>query len=139
MDEVSPTISSKTLLTSMNSKAWSIAQQILDTILRYKSPIPKDNIDRSDEGAIKFLAIVYKAVKAQQPVRMVLPAFPFKSPNTQSKVLGTLPDKGEDVALARLNGMCAAIQEIYDPGARLIVVSDGVVYNGELRNSHHTV
>ncbi|KAI2601828.1 Pyoverdine/dityrosine biosynthesis protein-domain-containing protein [Hypoxylon sp. NC1633] len=60
---------------------------------------------------------------------MCLPAFPFKSPNTSTKVLGRLPDKAEEFALAHLNGLCAAIGDIYAPGARLMIVSDGLVYN----------
>lgn len=134
MDDYSAPNKSPILSYTLNSQVWTASQRILDVIFRYKSPVPKDTIDRSDEGAIKSLAIIYKTVKAQQPVRMALPAFPFKSPNAQSKVLGILPDKAEDVALAHLNGMCAAIKEIYDPGAMLIIVSDGLVYNGNLEN-----
>ncbi|PVH97869.1 Clavaminate synthase-like protein, partial [Periconia macrospinosa] len=62
---------------------------------------------------------------------MVLPAFPFKSPNSTTKVLGNTPDKAEETALAHLNGLCSAIGEVYSPGACLVVVSDGLVYNGK--------
>ena len=106
------------------------SQRILDVILRYKSPHPKDAPDRSDEGALKFLSLIYRAVKNMEPVRLVLPAFPFKSPNSSVKVLGNLPDKAEDIALAHLNGLCAAIGDIYPPGSVLTIVSDGLVYNG---------
>lgn len=123
----------KTTPYNLHSDAWITSQRILDILFRYKSSVPKDTVDRSDEGAIKSLSTVYRAVKAEQPVRMVLPAFPFKSPNTKFKVLGTLPDKAEDVALAHLNGMCVAIQEIYAPGAKLVIVSDGMVYNGNIK------
>ncbi len=61
---------------------------------------------------------------------MCLPAFPFKSPNTSTKVLGRLPDKAEEFALAHLNGLCAAIGDVYPPGAKLMIISDGLVYNG---------
>ncbi|KAF9697143.1 hypothetical protein EKO04_005067 [Ascochyta lentis] len=115
------------------------SQHILDVILRYKSPLPKDAPDRSDEGALKFLGLIYRAVKNSEPVRMVLPAFPFKSPNSSVKVLGALPDKAEDVALAHLNGLCAAIEDMYPPGAILTIVSDGLVYNDLLGVPDHTV
>ncbi|OAK97477.1 hypothetical protein IQ06DRAFT_327855 [Phaeosphaeriaceae sp. SRC1lsM3a] len=105
------------------------SQDILHIIYRYKCPLPNNITDRSDEGTLTFLSIIYRAVKAKRPVRMVLPAFPFKSPNSKAKVLGELPDKAEDVSLAHLNSMCAAIKEIYQPGAQLVVVSDGLVYN----------
>lgn len=107
------------------------SQRVLDVILRYKSPLPKDAPDRSDEGALRFLGLIYRAVKNSEPVRMVLPAFPFKSPNSSIKVLGALPDKAEDIALAHLNGLCAAIKDVYSPGAVLTIVSDGLVYNGK--------
>lgn len=68
---------------------------------------------------------------------LCLPAFPFKSPNTQSKVLGKLPDKGEEFALAHLNGLCLAVKDIYEPGAELVIISDGLVYNGELPPASH--
>lgn len=118
--------SSQQLLTG----AMDTSQRILDIILRYKSPPPRSSPDRSDEGALKFLGLIYRAVKNGEPVRMILPAFPFKSPNSSVKVLGTLPDKAEDVALAHLNGLCAAIGDVYPPGSILTIVSDGLVYNG---------
>lgn len=135
VDDFSLSPMSKILSARAHLDAWLVSQQILDVVLRYKSAVPKDTVDRSDEGAIKALSNIYNAVKAQKPVRMVLPAFPFKSPNSQSKVLGPVPDKAEEVALAHLNGLCAAIQDIYEPGAKLVVVSDGVVYNGKAEKS----
>jgi pyoverdine/dityrosine biosynthesis protein Dit1 len=114
----------------IRTEAMDTSQRILDVILRYQSPLPKDAPNRRDEGALKFLGLIYRAIKKNEPVRMVLPAFPFKSPNSDAKVLGNLPDKAEDVALAHLNGMCAAIEDIYSPGAILTIVSDGLVYNG---------
>ncbi|XPS73903.1 hypothetical protein M3J07_006024 [Ascochyta lentis] len=125
--------------TYLRSNAMETSQHILDVILRYKSPLPKDAPDRSDEGALKFLGLIYRAVKNSEPVRMVLPAFPFKSPNSSVKVLGALPDKAEDVALAHLNGLCAAIEDMYPPGAILTIVSDGLVYNDLLGVPDHTV
>jgi pyoverdine/dityrosine biosynthesis protein Dit1 len=58
------------------------------------------------------VAIVYRAVKNKEPVRMVLPTFPFKSPNSNTEVLGALPDKAEEISLAHLNGLCAAVNDI---------------------------
>ena len=61
---------------------------------------------------------------------MVLPAFPFKSRNRDGKVLGRLPDLGEDIGLARLQTLCDDITRIYPRGAEITIVSDGIVYNG---------
>ena len=106
------------------------ASEILSVISRYELKKTDKVLSRADEGAIKFLAMIYTQVKSEKPIRMCLPAFPFKSPNTQSKVLGRLPDKAEEFALAHLNGLCAAIGDIYPPGAELTIISDGLVYNG---------
>ncbi|KAL6704707.1 hypothetical protein ACN47E_007989 [Coniothyrium glycines] len=127
------------MLNLLDHEDLSVSQKILETIFRYRSPLPNGLVDRSDEGALRFLSIIYNAVKAQKPVRMVLPAFPFKSPNTDDKVLGTLPDRAEIVALAHLNGLCAAIEDVYAPGAILVIVSDGIVYNDLLGVPDHIV
>ncbi|PWY85436.1 hypothetical protein BO83DRAFT_328707 [Aspergillus eucalypticola CBS 122712] len=78
-------------------------------------------------------------IRAKQPIQMILPAFPFKSPNRENKVLGSLPDKGEEISLAHLNGLCAAIGDVYDYGAKLTIVSDGLVYNDILGVSDRDV
>ena len=67
---------------------------------------------------------------ARSRVEACLPAFPFKSTNKVYKVLGTLPDKAEELALERLNSICVRVKEIYIPGARITIISDGITYNG---------
>ncbi len=64
----------------------------------------------------------------QLPIHFVLPAFPAKSPNT-AKVLGKLPDLGEEVALVTLQTMCKEIQSIYPPGAMITICSDGRIFS----------
>ncbi|KAK6848812.1 pyoverdine/dityrosine biosynthesis protein [Apiospora arundinis] len=92
------------------------------------------------ESNTKFLEHIAASISnGRQPIRMCLPAFPFKSPNTATKVLGRLPDKAEEFALAHLHGMCAAIQDIYEPGAKLTIISDGLVYNDLLGVSDRDV
>lgn len=80
--------------------------------------------------AEKFIDQIERSTAQHEPVFMVLPAFPFKSANKSTKVLGTLPDKGEEVALKHLNSLCDDIAKVYKHGARLYIVSDGLVYNG---------
>lgn len=92
-----------------------------------------EHIDNQDFSAL-FLPIVAGHVKNNAPIKLVLPAFPAKSPNRVNKVLGALPDLGEELALAHLDGMCKAIAEFYGPGAEVHIASDGIVYSG--RNSY---
>ncbi|KAL9618951.1 MAG: hypothetical protein Q9160_006415 [Pyrenula sp. 1 TL-2023] len=107
--------------------------KILNIIYKYrltKSPFTSNNAnDRWAEGTPKFLQTIQKYVRTREMLKMCLPAFPFKSCNKKFKVLGALPDKAEEVALTRLNDMCLEIGEIYTPGARLLIISDGLVYN----------
>lgn len=106
--------------------ADALAARILHIIYRYGYPRERE----AQKSNPKFIAQIRGRIEAEEPILMCLPAFPFKSPNTSSKVLGHLPDKGEEFALSHLNGMCAAIEHEYKPGARLMIISDGLVYNG---------
>ncbi|KAJ6155793.1 hypothetical protein N7470_006359 [Penicillium chermesinum] len=81
------------------------------------------------KGLESFIPTVLDRVEKQEPIRMILPAFPFKSPNSRDKVLGTLPDFGDELALAHLNGLCENIGQVYTPGADVYISSDGLVYN----------
>ncbi len=68
------------------------------------------------------------AIQLRQPVDFVLPAFPAKSPNPR-KVLGSLPDMAEQVAINHLQSVCEQIAHVYAPGARIIICSDGRVFS----------
>ena len=121
-------------LGKLDPSGLELSSRILDVIARYR--LHRDaSTTRSAHGAFGFLAQIYSKVVASQPILMCLPAFPFKSPNTSTKVLGRLPDKAEEFALAHLNGLCAAIQDIYPPGGKLMIISDGLVYNGNVSRS----
>ncbi|KAF2137129.1 uncharacterized protein K452DRAFT_322036 [Aplosporella prunicola CBS 121167] len=106
-----------------------IADDVLSVIESYRlraSPFDPKIIPQTRK---KFLPIIQRAVEKRQPVSLTLPAFPFKSPNTEDKVLGVLPDKAEEVSLKYLQGLCDNIKDTYAPGAELTIVSDGIVYS----------
>lgn len=115
--------------THLDMSSVDVASQILAVINRYQLGEHRHST-RSTDGNLKFLAQIYGFVKTNQPLKLCLPAFPFKSPNERDKVLGHLPDKAEEFALAHLNGLCLALEEVYAPGANLRIISDGLVYNG---------
>lgn len=115
------------LPTVVNTAALETSSKILHIIGRYRL---KKSAVAPAKAAEGFLATIYSYVEAGQAVAMCLPAFPFKSPNNSIKTLGRLPDRAEEIALAHLNGICQAIADVYPPGARIIIVSDGLVYNG---------
>lgn len=106
-----------------------MAVEVLKVIESYGVDYEKSG--GSWKGLESFIPIVEEQVKRQEPIRMILPAFPFKSPNCRDKVLGTMPDFAEELALAHLNGLCENIAQVYSPGADVYISSDGLVYNGE--------
>lgn len=61
-------------------------------------------------------------------IEACLPAFPCKSSNTM-KVAGSRPDKGEELALRRLLAFSKMIKEVYEPGIKIWIVSDGHVFS----------
>ncbi|KAF2278852.1 putative pyoverdine/dityrosine biosynthesis protein [Westerdykella ornata] len=91
------------------------------------------------EGLSAFMPIVTKQIKNNEPVQLLLPGFPFKAPNSKDKVLGVLPDLGEELALSHLDSICKNIEEVYEHGAELYICSDGLVYNDLLGVSDEEV
>ncbi|HEV8430629.1 MAG TPA: L-tyrosine/L-tryptophan isonitrile synthase family protein [Pyrinomonadaceae bacterium] len=71
---------------------------------------------------------VRRWIATGQPVHFLLPSFPAKSPNTK-KVLGRLPDMAEEIALRFLENVCAEVKQLYPPGARISICSDGRVFS----------
>jgi len=107
-----------------------LAAPIMDIIQKYGKNISSK--ESPWPGRAKFLPLVESYIMKNEPVQMVLPAFPFKSPNRKDKTLGSLPDLGEELALMHLNGLCESIAELYKHGANVVITSDGLVYNGTL-------
>ncbi|KAI9933125.1 hypothetical protein MW887_007596 [Aspergillus wentii] len=123
--------------TGVTSKSEATAVRILKIIESYGVNFEKTG--ESWKGLDSFIPTVLDQVGKQEPVRMILPAFPFKSPNARDKVLGKLPDLGEELALFHLNGLCENIGSIYEPGANVYISSDGLVYNDILGVPDETV
>lgn len=79
-----------------------------------------------------------KFVERDEQIQFVLPAFPAKSPNRR-KVLGELPDLGEQMALEFLQSLCDHISHFYQPGARITICSDGHVFGDVVGVSDESV
>ncbi|CAD6505333.1 BgTH12-00824 [Blumeria graminis f. sp. triticale] len=110
-----------------------LGDKIIDLLYSY-SPAGK-SVRR-----MEFERLVRSCVSRRESLHLVLPAFPFKSANRTDKVLGDLPDIGEEMALALLNRICTDINNIY-PGSytTVTIVSDGLVYNDILGISDEDV
>ncbi|KAH6603630.1 hypothetical protein Trco_008405 [Trichoderma cornu-damae] len=90
------------------------------------------HISQTDEwdvgGRQYFLQTVKYFTSRGQKIEFCLPAFPCKSSNL-NKVQGVQPDRGEYIALTNLNQFIKHIGEIYSPGAKLWIISDGHVFS----------
>ncbi|KAJ5400494.1 hypothetical protein N7465_010983 [Penicillium sp. CMV-2018d] len=106
-----------------------VPRKVVEVLKRFCLHSSKDG-HQKDIGRV-FESVPEKLkvnITANQPITMVLPAFPWKSPN-QDKVLGYGADLGEEMGLAKLNHLCEEISKVYPYGARLILICDGPVYN----------
>lgn len=108
-----------------------LANKIIELLFVYRRVNNRDENKCSGHCptcANPHLTQVINAISARKPIKLILPAFPGKSPNPE-KVLGYLPDLGETLALKNLESLCQQIKAIYSPGAKLIICSDGRVFS----------
>lgn len=113
--------------TSRIAAPSTTARIVLDRILRRRRVLPGVEAEPSEATRALHLEQVQAFVDAQEPVHLVLPAFPAKAPNPE-KVLGRLPDMGEWLALESLVSLLDDIAEAHRPGAILTICSDGQVF-----------
>ncbi|KAL9057173.1 MAG: hypothetical protein Q9162_002501 [Coniocarpon cinnabarinum] len=112
-----------------------LAENILEVIQRYgqhTTARTDEHGSRAWAGKALFVSKVENQVRARQPVRMILPAFPWKSVNRVDKVISSLPDLGEVLALSRLNQLCQDIKSVYPLGGEVHLATDGLVFDGTL-------
>ncbi|KAK0545657.1 hypothetical protein OC845_005006 [Tilletia horrida] len=88
------------------------------------SPSPSS----SPRGRALFKSTVARSVRRRAAVSFVLPAFPCKTSNLE-KVSGTLPDKGEELALRTILTFLDKVDAVYEHGAVFHIVSDGHVFS----------
>lgn len=118
-------------ISQTKSTTKGTAEKILTHIMGYRR-IAKKN--RGCANAMcqactaQHLPNIVSAIEKNHPIHFVLPAFPGKSPNT-NKVLGHLPDLAEKLALRFLGKLCEEIKRYYLPGIKIIICSDGRVFN----------
>ena len=124
------TISAQFVEPSPEPEQNQLATEILNRLFRHRRL--QDGAGNCAEDPCEqclglHLPKVRRCIGAGEPIHFLLPAFPAKSPNPQ-KVLGRVPDMGEEIALNYLEHICAEINELYSPGARISICSDGRVF-----------
>ncbi|KAF0327129.1 hypothetical protein K4K61_003356 [Colletotrichum sp. SAR11_59] len=112
------------------SSETEIAHKIMDIFQSYgRHILPEGETEHTWIGRKMFLPRVEQYIRDNVPIKMIIPSFPWKSINRVDKVIGVLPDLGEDLALARLNALCVDIGKVYQGGAEVHIATDGLVFN----------
>lgn len=110
----------------------TLSQSDIDTLLGIFRKFSQH--EGTSDTTTQYEAVATTKLKAfdyaDEPISLLLPAFPWKNPNTD-KVLSSSPDFGEELGLARLNHLCEELGKIHPHGAHLTLVADGPVYNGK--------
>ncbi|KAK2052335.1 pyoverdine/dityrosine biosynthesis protein [Colletotrichum caudatum] len=110
----------------------SLSESDLATILDVFARFSKHEQRNATTDAAPYRAIAAQKIRqfetAKKPISLLLPAFPWKSPNPQ-KTLSKSPDMGEEIGLKRLDHLCKELASVFSYGAQITIVSDGSVYN----------
>ncbi|HXF90393.1 MAG TPA: L-tyrosine/L-tryptophan isonitrile synthase family protein, partial [Candidatus Nitrosotenuis sp.] len=85
-------------------------------------------VDFPCEGKETFIDQIFKVIADHKPLTFKLVGFPFKSINTEQKVISSQPDMAERSALEHLNELCSQIQSLYSPGAHIVILTDGHIF-----------
>lgn len=103
---------------------WEQTQQILSILdkIRVKK---KCNVQSFLEDA-QLARSIHSSLLKNDLVTFVLPAFPFKSQNTERKCLGPLPDKAEKLAMENVDILGARLSTTAQ--TRIVVALDGFAY-----------
>jgi hypothetical protein len=102
-------------------------EKIVDLFERRLRYIGKDD-KWAAVGRAYFSDRIHHFTSQHARLEFCLPAFPCKSSNL-NKVAGKEPDRGEELALINLHRFVEEVEEIYEPGAKVWIISDGHVFS----------
>lgn len=72
---------------------------------------------------------ISKFVSEGKTIEFIMLGFPFKSTNRRDKVIGELPDLGEELTLKNFARFNEEISRVYSAGVNVGIASDGFVFN----------
>jgi len=101
------------------------------------APLPSDQYATIGKAVLAEKMTPF--VLSNQPIPFVMLGFPMKSSNDRDKVLGKLPDLGEEIAFKNFRTFNNEVSIVYPPGISMNVVNDGYAFNDLLGILDHTV
>jgi pyoverdine/dityrosine biosynthesis protein Dit1 len=105
---------------------------VVDEILRIfeEFRLPPTVIDQYEvTGREKLADRIMGFLRKNEPIRFSMLGYPFKSKNTRDKVLGVLPDLGEEKSLENFGYLNDRIKQVYEPGVQFSIISDGYIFS----------
>lgn len=111
---------------------------IVDVFQNFRmAPTPNDQYEQVGKEILKTKLSPF--VSANKAIDFVMLGFPFKSTNIRDKVIGVLPDMGEELTIKNFKAFDDQIKAVYPAGAQIHIVSDGFVFNDILGVEDRTV
>lgn len=105
-----------------------LSNEILAIFDGYRmQPLATDQYEST--GKQKLVSAVEKFTATNSPIGFAMLGLPFKSTNHRDKVLGDLPDLGEELTMRNFEAFNEEIKRVYPPGINILVASDGYMFN----------
>lgn len=115
-----------------------IVESILAIFQNFRmAPLPIDQYDLVGKAVLRDKITPF--VEANKPIPFVMLGYPMKSPNDRDKVIGNMPDMAEEVSLKNFKKFSDLVSEVYTPGLKISIVSDGYVFNDIMNVTDKTV
>jgi len=108
----------------------NVVPQIVASINEIRKTVTDPNLEARIQRALETKVSGF--VEQNRSIDLILPGFPAKSPDIKKDVFGPHVDRGEEIAVATLNGLCAHIGTLYKQGAHVTICSDGRIFSNEL-------
>lgn len=117
-------------------------EQTLDPLLELFEKFMMQETAISQYGSIGRTVLARKLapqIEKGLPLDFVMLGFPMKSPNSRDKVIGKLPDLGEELSFRNFGRFAEKVKEQYKPGVNISIVSDGYVFSDIMEVEDRTV
>jgi pyoverdine/dityrosine biosynthesis protein Dit1 len=106
----------------------TLTEKVLDVFQDFRmSPLVTDQYEQIGKPILQTK--MEQHIMYNRPIPFVMLGFPMKSSNTRDKVLGPLPDMGEELTIANFARFNRAVAQVYTPGVTINIVRDGHVFD----------
>jgi len=115
-----------------------VVQQVLDIFQHYR--MRPTSIDQYEQVGREVLGNkISSFISNGERIEFVMLGYPMKSPNERDKVIGSIPDLGEQLSVENFKNFSDAVSTVYPHGISINLVSDGYVFSDIMKTSDITV